>query len=682
MSPARSQQHEKPLCERRLLCAMWMVPLWGLLIHSVCAQTPLPAQALHQGGIYRLSNAALAADLEYRQDHIKSLQVHDLASGGGVRDLSRTFAIAFATGAEVTSSSLVWHHAPIVTPLRAGSSTRTSEQFGGQQICDDATVAPQLEAQWCLVLRDGSPYVRQTLQLRAEAKAAEIRKVTLIDVGDANARVAGTVAGSPLVDDRAFFAFEHPLAHASVSSGSAIAALDRTLPLQPGTAVTYSSVIGFAQPGQMRRTFLAYLERERAHPYRPFLTYNSWYDLGTGERYGAQGALNRVQTLGEELVRKRNVKLDSYLFDDGWDNPASFWQFNSGFPQGMGAVKDAAASFGAGIGFWLSPWGGYDEAKLARIRFGTDHGYEIVKGGYALSGPRYFKAFEEVGDKLLTRYGANQFKIDGTGNASQTFPGSAFDSDFDAAIHLLSEWRARKADLFLNLTTGTYPSPFWLMYADSIWRGGEDHSFAGVGSWRQQWITYRDGQTYKNIVRAGPLFPLNSLMLHSIIYGRGADHLGPLPSVKASDDQDFADEVWTFFGSGTDLQELYITPSLLNPGNWDQLAAGARWSHSNSAILRDTHWVGGDPAALQPYGWASWTPDKAILVLRNPSDHMQPISLDAQAVFELPAKQGRTLDLHEARPDARAIHLKLTAGAPVTVSLQPFAVYVLETGDR
>ena len=46
----------------------------------------------------------------------------------------------------------------------------------------------------------------------------------------------------------------------------------------------------------------------------------------------------------------------------------------------------------------------------------------------------------------------------------------------------IGELRAKKPDLYVNLTTGTYPSPFWLLYADSIWRGGDDHSFAGVGS--------------------------------------------------------------------------------------------------------------------------------------------------------------------------------------------------------
>ena len=42
--------------------------------------------------------------------------------------------------------------------------------------------------------------------------------------------------------------------------------LDRDLPLRSGQSVTYSSVIGVARTGQMRRDFLAYLERERAHP--------------------------------------------------------------------------------------------------------------------------------------------------------------------------------------------------------------------------------------------------------------------------------------------------------------------------------------------------------------------------------------------------------------------------------
>ena len=71
-------------------------------------------------------------------------------------------------------------------------------------------------------------------------------------------------------------------------------------------------------------------------------------------------------------------------------------------------------------------------------------------------------------------------------------------------IHLIGELRREKPDIYINLTTGTDASPFWLLYADSIWRGGEDDDYAGVGSNRERWITYCDAQTYAHIVSRGP----------------------------------------------------------------------------------------------------------------------------------------------------------------------------------
>ncbi|WP_433984484.1 hypothetical protein RBB78_06555 [Tunturiibacter empetritectus] len=40
---------------------------------------------------------------------------------------------------------------------------------------------------------------------------------------------------------------------------------------------------------------------------------------------------------------------------------------------------------------------------------------------------------------MIRKYGVNQFKFDGTGNANTVFRGSRFDSDFDAMIHLIGE---------------------------------------------------------------------------------------------------------------------------------------------------------------------------------------------------------------------------------------------------
>jgi hypothetical protein len=445
------------------------------------------------------------------------------------------------------------------------------------------------------------------------------------------------------------------------------------LPLKVGQRVSYSSVLGIAAQGQLRRGFLRYLERERAHPYRPFLNYNSWYDLGYFSKYYEAGARQVINAFGTELTQKRGVPIASFLFDDGWDDPQTLWQFNSGFPNGFAKVRETAANYGTAPGVWLSPWGGYGKPKQQRVAAGRSAGYEIVDNGFALSGPKYYAAFRDACMRFVRDYGVNQFKFDGTGNAGRVFPGSQFDSDFAAAINLIGELRTLKPDLYVNLTTGTYPSPFWLRYADSIWRGGEDHDFLGVGPKREQWITYRDADTYEHIVLTGPLFPLNSLMLHGIIYAKHAKNLDSDPQA------DFKNEVRDYFGNGTQLQEMYVTPSLLSNSDWDNLAEASKWSRENAEVLVDTHWIGGDPAQLEVYGWASWNPRKAIMVLRNPSDKSQTISIDIGQAFELPANVARSYMLRSPwREDGTQSSVRVNAGRSHTFSLQPFEVLVLD----
>jgi hypothetical protein len=332
-----------------------------------------------------------------------------------------------------------------------------------------------------------------------------------------------------------------------------------------------------------------------------------------------------------------------------------------------------ARQFGAGVGIWLSPWGGYNEAKALRLDYGKSQGFEANSGGFALSGAKYYARFRDVTREFIEKDGANQFKIDGTGNADSVVSGSQFDSDFAAAISLMQEWRRWKPGIYVNLTTGTYPSPFWLRYADSIWRGGEDHGFTGVGSWRERWITFRDAETWRGVVQAGPLFPLNSVMLHGVIYARQAEHLETDP------EQDFGNEVHSFFGSGTQVQELYISHKLMSDGNWDLLAEAAKWSRRNADVLRDTHWVGGDPGKLQVYGWASWSSRMGILTLRNPSDQPQSIRLDAGAIFELPDKAAhKYCGRSPWRDDKDRLAVSISAGEPYSFALRPFEVLTLE----
>jgi hypothetical protein len=635
---------------------------------------PGPAVAEIHGTKLALGNRALSVEWTTENGKFQFTKFQDLLGNQTLPLPAEAFVLRLKDGREVSASQMSIASPPAVEDLPPNSdASRLSERVHGKKIVMTLQASANLTLVWSGILRDGSNYLRQEITVRALAEDVPVSEIRMIAWKLPEAKIVGTVAGSPVVANGVFAGFEHPLSKCSVVDGVANCALSRELPLRAGHEVKYSSVIGVAPKTQLRRGFLNYVERERAHPYRTFLHYNSWYDLGYFNKFDETGALDRVNAFGTELHTHRGVTLNSFMFDDGWDNSKTLWKFNPGFPNGLTPVTEAAAKYGAAPGIWMSPWGGYDKPHDERIKYGKEQGFETNKEGFALSGPKYYQHFHDVCMEMISKYGVNQFKIDGTGNANAVIPGSEFDSDFDAAINLIQDMRGAKPDIYINLTTGTYPSPFWLKYADSIWRGGEDHDFAGVGPWRQKWITYRDADTYKHVVSAGPLYPLNSLMLHGMIYARYAKNLGTDPT------NDFTDEVHDYFGTGTQLQEMYITPSLLTHENWDVLAESAKWSRANASILRDTHWVGGDPAKLQVYGWASWSPDKAILVLRNPSDEPQQFSVDVGQAFEIPL--GTPTQFQAKSPwerDRSTQPVRLNAGTPYQFSLAPFQVLTLE----
>lgn len=643
-------------------------PCEGQRIHNE------PVSATRAGDTFTLQNGWIKASVGIGDGKLGSVVVTDRVHGQEL-SIERPFEVLLKDGRTFGVGNLKLAGTADLHELDPHpDAARMAERLHGEELrvrleTDDHA----LLVGWTVILLDGSNAIRQVLTLSAAEKDVAIERVQLIDFPLTEAHVSGRVDGSPIVAGNLFMGCEHPLSKSRVTQGRATAWIDRDLPLKNGQSVSYSSVIGVARQGQMRRDFLAYIERERAHPYRTFLHYNSWYDLGFFDPYEESGALDRVNFFGRELAQKRGVKLDSFLFDDGWDDHASLWKFNGGFPDGFTTVRQAAEKNGAEPGVWMSPWGGYSTPKQERVAFGKAAGYEIVQGGYALSGPRYYAAFRDVCLEMMRRYGVNQFKFDGTGNVDSVVPGSQFDSDFAAAIRLIGELRAAKPDLFVNLTTGTWPSPFWLMYADSIWRGGEDDSTAGVGPYRERWITYRDGATYKNVVQNGPLYPLNSLMLHGMIYAQHHKDLDKDP------ENDFRNEIRSYFGTGTQLQEMYITPSLLKTGNWDDLAEAARWSRANAEVLKDTHWVGGDPAWLEVYGWASWSSEKGILVLRNPSDKSQSIKLRLQDAFELPVEAAQSyLARSPWASDAGQTRFTIEAQQPHEFKMSPFEVLTLE----
>ncbi|HTI99816.1 MAG TPA: enterotoxin [Dongiaceae bacterium] len=630
-----------------------------------------------QAGELRVENKFITWSGQYAAGKLTPVQVTDRRSHATFPLAGECFALKLGDDTLLRASDFQLAGPPQILPLPAEpDSPTTARQESGQQLVAKFTAPDRhLEAECRVLLRRGSDYVREELRLRARGGDVLVRDVVLFDQIVPGAKTIGTVEGSPVVAGTFFLGYEHPMAENTVDAAQQVrCAFERNAVLRDGETLTQSFVVGHTPAGQLRRGFLAYVERERAHPYRPFLHYNSWYDIAWATRkFNEAESVAAINAFGHELVEKRGVTLSSFLFDDGWDDEKTLWKFHSGFPHGFTPLQEAAAQYHTAIGVWLSPFGGYASARAARLKYAEQFGFETNSSGFSLAGPKYYQRFHDICLEMVQKYGVNQFKFDGLAAGAKA-GASGLTRDGDAMLRLVADLRAAKPDIYINQTTGTWPSPFWLLYVDSTWRGGYDHSFLGKGTYRQQWMTYRDADTYEHVVQRGPLYPLNSLMLHGIIYATNAEHLA------TTSDADFADEVHSYFGTGTQLQEMYISPGLLNQRNWDDLAEAAKWSRAHAAVLVDTHWVGGDPAKNQVYGWASWKPGTGILVLRNPNDQPATLTASLQELWQLPAGAKKTWRLHSPwHSDRDTPTLKLAAAAPHTFVLKPFEVLVLES---
>jgi hypothetical protein len=563
---------------------------------------------------------------------------------------------------------------------------------------------------WYATLKDGASYVEQEVLYAEGTEGERTREIVFWDFDQSRVHVAGSVDGCPLTIGDAFVACNSPLAKAGGlipdSKRSPIqrcqvgvSVVDSQMDVRPKIRSRAASLIGIAPRGQMRRAFLYYIERERAHPYRPFLHYNNGSEIGCeywGKRLHKSEAeaeqfrmkqqdlwLKNIRSIGDELVKKRSVKLDAFVHDFEWDDETLVWQFHRGYPEGFGPAAKVAAEYGANVGVWFSPWGGYP-CQPARIKFGREMGFETNPMGLSLAGPRYYQRFNTACINMVGQYRDTYFKFDGFG-AGNNQPGAGpYVTDVEALLQIAADLRkaAGPFDLFINATTGSWPSPFWLLYVDSIWRQGNDTGMLGKGSDRQRWITYRDNEVYHRIVKQSPLFPLNSLMIHGVFVnelpftGDPYDPKNPRASVVT---KDVIDEIHTFFGTGTGCQEMYINPKLMCAELWDALAEAANWSRRNSDVLVDTHWIGGDPAKGEIYGFASWSKRQGILSLRNPDDKPAQIAVDVGQAFELPPGAPSRYSLKSAwKRDAARPAIEVAAGKPHALTLAPFESVVLE----
>lgn len=472
----------------------------------------------------------------------------------------------------------------------------------------------------------------------------------------------------------------------------------RGITLAKGKTWETAAVLGLFAPQQKRRSFLYYLERERARRYAPFIHYNDWYEIGIRLHDNKDPKQRTNETMWLALLDtwklelgKRKAHIDCFVLDDGWDDFNSLWNFHEGFPNGFSKLDKKTRAMKAGLGTWLGPVGGYGSSKKMRLDYwNQNHAERASLANFKLSDEEYFKSFTGRCKDMMKAYDMRYFKFDGISTKFHA-KGPADIEDAEGILRVLRELRktakASRRDLFLNTTVGTWASPFWFCYSDALWRQENDFGQIGAGDDRDRWMTYRDRLVHEVFVEGAPLLPINSLMTHGIIITKN----GP-PKVMSRDPQNCLKEIRASFGSGSALQEIYTDTDLLMQNNgvlWDALVAGIRHIRRHADVMADTHWVGGNPWDGQDgdiYGWAAWSPEKCTLTLRNSSAQAKTLRTTLRRMLDIPPHVKGRITLHNTYADQRKLPALTDETTDIDqeldITMPPFEVLVMEgTGD-
>jgi hypothetical protein len=429
--------------------------------------------------------------------------------------------------------------------------------------------------------------------------------------------------GQPLFADDLFMGVEYPTAinQANGSEADLGGYVGENIAAEGYTSE--AAVFGVAPAGLVHQQFLAYVDRMRVAPVRPFALYNSWYDL-------QRLAMNHDNTLGRvpeltNLLKKYGIHLDSFVLDDGWDDMQNLWAIDpKRFPGGFRDLAGALRGAGSRLGLWFGPIGGYDQ-RAVRIAAGRREGMEITSDGQNLciAGKNYSRLLADTMLRYQKDYSVNYFKVDGTpfgcNEPDHGHPVGIYSREAAARvlIGILQRLRAQDPQVFLNITTSIWLSPWWLRYADTVWMGGADSGYlpsVPTLAERQSAVSYKDSVLYHDFVAHQAQFPISSLMTHGIIKGK-YNMLGG----KKEFLDDWKDEVVHYFSVGNMMYEFYISPDILSPEEIEVLGNTTRWAEANAhPLLDNSTMVLGDPAGREPYGYVHSSAERSIVMLRNP----------------------------------------------------------------
>ena len=670
---------------------------WAQAVIFPQKKQPGVAKITQKSNSYQLANKVLKASFINTGGKLYFNGCSEL----GLQPDTELFKVLLGDGSTVAASKMKLEDVKIVTLGEDPSAATASLRYAGKALEARFTYG-DLSITWRAVLRDGSHYLRTEMDIKA-ARDLSMKGIVAMNylVAKNSAytapEVVGNTRGAILASNHIFAGLETPMGLNSCKDEGNATHIEglwrRNTTLKAGKTWNISSVVGLVAPNQLRRSFLAYSERERAVAWRPYPVYISWYELNIDRNNAPAPSYKGNMTVEQcadvvshwktHFYDKYQMAPKAFVWDDGWDQYGT-WTFNPNFPNGFDEPANEAKQMGTGIGAWLGPVGGYGQSGEYR------RAYWRSKGGMQLSNEDYYNFFIRCCTNMIDRYDFRFFKFDGiSAQASAIGPdeGTRGEENAEAIISIERAVRQKRPDIFLNTTVGTWASPFWFHFTDAVWRQEGDYGEAGdQGTDRERWITYRDRLVYQNFIQRSPVCPINTLMTHGFILSRWG-------AVSKNMDYDgIVREMRCAFACGSGMVELYNDYKLMdeikdNQGNagalWKDLAECIKWQQEQADILPDAHWVGGNPwdgKKANVYGWAAWNGKKSVLTLRNPSASAQSFTTTLREALEIPSYvRGKITLTHafsQAELQGMPINKPIDIDTPLTLNLPGSSVFI------
>ena len=448
------------------------------------------------------------------------------------------------------------------------------------------------------------------------------------------------------------------------------------------------AVEGLTPNRYVKLWFMRYVKRIRVAPAEPYTLYNTWYDLRSPRYPGITpdhvmnqtNILRIIDELRKNMIEKHGIRLNAFVLDDGWDKYESDWKLRkSTFPSGLKPIVDDLKKTNTVLGLWLSPIGGYSFSNL-RVDWMRAHGFETVGNELCLGGKRYSQLFKRRVVDFAKDDGVAYYKWDGIQfSCSQPDHGHPVgiysrDAILDTLINISRAVRRVNPHAYLNITSGTWLSPWWVKYANQIWMQGGDYGYADVPSIspRDAAMTYRDLVLYDDFRTNDFWFPIENMMTHGIIKGT-LEQLGG----KEEPLDRFTNESVLYFARGVSMWELYVSPDILTEGEWNAISESILWARKNFPILSNTEMIGGDPGKREAYGYVHFKGNRGIVAARNP--WIEPSSLRVKLAASLGfSPDAKSLVVERVYPDRWISPRLYASGQSFEIPLDGYETAVYE----